>query len=49
MKPTEEGGKQQRQSSTGSEVSDRLQVLHNLIQQYIHQVSMSGVPAVDMN
>ena len=38
-KPTEEG-KPQRQP-TESEVSDRLQVLHNLIQQYIHQVSTS--------
>ena len=35
-KPTEEG--KQRLPSE-SEVSDRLQVLHNLIQQYIHQVS----------
>jgi len=37
-KSTEEG-KQQQQQSTEHEVSDRLQVLHNLIQQYIHQVS----------
>ena len=32
-------GKQQSQHPAEFEVSDRLQVLHNLIQQYIHQVS----------
>ncbi|XP_065919419.1 kinesin light chain-like [Dysidea avara] len=36
VKPADEG-KQPPQQSTESEVSDRLQVLHNLIQQYINQ------------
>jgi len=44
-KPADEG-KQPPQQPAEFEVSDRLQVLHNLIQQYIHQVTLDILACV---